>query len=193
VVPCGRLSWLTSDFERTSSISYCIASSYHEKYDTTRDAILTCDQKLTKVSLIYCTKPKTKKKCKKIKKIKSKKLICSEVAVNSPGNPWSQFWRRKGRLWWDGFAEKERLISGVKEWEGDGWWEWWVDGTDGSCASHTNRWIRIADIGAWSTERSRKLILETRGSIRQVKICGVDRHGERGDGADRTDPLPLPL
>jgi len=31
---------------------------------------------------------------------------------------------------------------------------------------------------------------------RQVKICGVDRHGERGGsggGADRTDPLPLPL
>jgi len=28
----------------------------------------------------------------------SKKRICSEVSVNSPGNPWSQSWRRKGRL-----------------------------------------------------------------------------------------------
>jgi len=40
---------------------------------------------------------------------------CSEVLVNSPGNPWSQSKRRKGRLWWEGFAEKESFEPGVKE------------------------------------------------------------------------------
>jgi len=28
------------------------------------------------------------------------KRICSEVSVNSPGNPWSQSRRRNGELWW---------------------------------------------------------------------------------------------
>jgi len=40
-------------------------------YDTIRDAILTCDQKLKQESLIYLTKPTTKKW--KTEKLKSKK------------------------------------------------------------------------------------------------------------------------
>ena len=39
------------------------------------------------ISLIYRTKPTTKSGKKELK---SKKQICSEVSVNSPGNPWSQ-------------------------------------------------------------------------------------------------------
>ena len=39
------------------------------RYDTIRDAILTCAQKPTSVSLIYCTEPTTKK-CKNRKKLK---------------------------------------------------------------------------------------------------------------------------
>jgi len=51
-----------------------------------RDAILTRAQKLTQVSLTYRTEPETKKWEKE--KLKSKKRsICSEVSVNSPGNP----------------------------------------------------------------------------------------------------------
>jgi len=35
--------------------------------------------------------------------------MSSEVSVNSPRNPWSQCWRRKGRLRWEGFAEHKVL------------------------------------------------------------------------------------
>jgi len=41
------------------------------------------------------------------RKSRDKKRICSEVSVNSPGNPGSQSRRRNGRLWWEGFAEKD--------------------------------------------------------------------------------------
>ena len=49
------------------------------------------------------------------RKSREKKRICSEVSVNSPGNPGSQSMRRNGRLWWEGFAEKESFKPRVKE------------------------------------------------------------------------------
>ena len=63
-------------------------------------------------------KPTTKKW--KTEKLKSKKRICSQVSVNSPGNPWSQSGRRKRRLRWEGFAEEgglslERKSEGLME------------------------------------------------------------------------------
>ena len=40
-------------------------------------------------AMVYRTEPMTKSG--KQKKVKSKKRICSEVSVNSPGNPWSRW------------------------------------------------------------------------------------------------------
>jgi len=72
-----------------------------------RDAISTCTQKPTGVSLIYRTEPTTKKW----------KTDCS---VNSLGNPCSQSWRRKRRLWCEALAENEGFKPGMKELGGDG-------------------------------------------------------------------------
>jgi len=41
--------------------------------------------------------------------------MCSEITVNSPGNPCSEYLRRNEGLQWKGFAEKENFKPGVKE------------------------------------------------------------------------------
>jgi len=87
---------------------------YHAiKYDTTRWAILTCTLKryigLSQLNLSQGTK-------KFLKKSKTRKRICSKVSVNSHGSPWNQSRRRKRRLRWQGFVEKEGFKLGVKGW-----------------------------------------------------------------------------
>jgi len=66
------------------------------EYDTIRDAILTCARKPTWVGLIYHTDRQLKSV--KTEKTKSRKQICPEITVNSPGNPCSKYLsRKKGR------------------------------------------------------------------------------------------------
>ena len=31
--------------------------------------------------------------------------MLTSIGINSLGNPWSQTYRKKGRLWWEGFAK----------------------------------------------------------------------------------------
>jgi len=61
--------------------------------------------------LNYRTQPTTKK-CKNRKKTKCRKQICSEITVNSPGNPPSKYLsRRKEGLQWEGFAARRKVLS----------------------------------------------------------------------------------
>jgi len=57
----------------------------------------------------------TTKKCKTEKNENEKRMICLKVTVNSLENPCNQSRRRKGRLRWEGFAEKEGFKPGMKE------------------------------------------------------------------------------
>jgi len=64
---------------------------------------------LKTAGLVYRTEPTTEK-CKN-RKTKIRKQICSEITVNSPGNPRSEYLRRrKEGLQWEGFAEKEGFV-----------------------------------------------------------------------------------
>jgi len=89
------------------------------RYDTIRDAILTCTRKPTWVSLIYRTEP-TSKNWEKRQTKKIKYILCSEVLVNSPGNPWIQSWKRKGKAAVEKIYRKGSFKPGMKEWVGDG-------------------------------------------------------------------------
>jgi len=60
---------------------------------------------------MYYTEPTTKNW--KTEKLKTKTRICSGVSVNSPGNPCSQFGRKK--VGYCGIAEKEGFKPGMKE------------------------------------------------------------------------------
>ena len=120
------------------------------------NVILTSDQKPYMSRLIYSKEQTTTDRGEQEEwKTKEEKRICSEVSVNSPGNPRSQPRRRKGRLWWERFVEKESFKPGVEEWRGDGLWEWWVNGGDGGNATQRNGWGRIGEISAGLTEGGR--------------------------------------
>jgi len=139
-----------------------------KRYDTIRDAILTCARKPTWVGFIYRTETTTKN-CK-TEKLKSKSRYVGSNSkslgnhVNSPGNLRSQSQRRKGRLRWEGFAEKAGLKPGMKEWAV-------MNDASGESMEPMEEVPLIklgesenGDISAWLTDRSRELISETRRS-----------------------------
>ena len=87
------------------------------RYDTIRDAILTCARKPTRASLIYRTETTTNCKTEKLKsknrygRSNSKSLGNHEVSPKE----------KKEGLQWEGFTEKGgfKSLSGMKERVGD--------------------------------------------------------------------------
>ena len=90
----GSEYWSLYQYSRRPKIAPLRQAELTEWYDM-RCYFNVRAQKLTSV---YRTEPTTKKWRKE--ELKSKDRICSEVSVNSPENPWSQSWRKKGRLRW---------------------------------------------------------------------------------------------
>ena len=88
------------------------------RYDTIRDAISACARKPTWVSLIYRMELTTKK-CK-TEKLKSRKQICSEITVNSLGNPCSESCRRKRKGCCGKDLQKKRFLA--RNERVSGWW-----------------------------------------------------------------------
>ena len=109
------------------------------------------------------------------KKTTEYKRICSEVSVNSLGNPCSQSGRRKGSLRWEGFVEKESFKPGVEEWRGNEWWKWWVDGTGGGSATERTGWCKSGEISAWLTKGMPGVGSRDEGSLMEGTICYSQR------------------
>ena len=55
-------------------------------------------------------------------------------------------------------CRKGKFKPGVEEWRGNGWWKWWVDGTDGGSATQRTGWRKSGEISAWLTEGSQRLV-----------------------------------
>ena len=88
-----------------------LTQGWRYRYDTIRDAILTCARKPTRVSLIYRTE--TTKTCKTEKKLKSKKRMLRSSSK-------SRSWRRKRKAAVGRICRKGRFKFGMKERVGDG-------------------------------------------------------------------------
>jgi len=82
-------------------------------------------------------------------------MLLSSLSVNSPGNLWSRSVRRKSRLRWEGFTEKERKYT-YSTWTVDRHVHWWRRVTvlhfiHHGCMSHdlerSSSWCHVCHAG----------------------------------------------
>jgi len=119
------------------------------------------------IKLCHCGKPST----------------CIKLLLPTCSCWWQlQSWGQEGSLWWKRFVKEVGLEPGVKARGNYGWWEWWVDKVK-RCGRSMNRQDRDRGTGMGLTERTRKLIPETRWGVRYRKkrsvICSEDDVGGR--------------
>ena len=100
---------------------------------------MTCDQKPTWVRLIYSME---QQRWRTGRLERGKTDMLRSIGKQS-GESAESVRKKKGRLRWEGFAEKESFDPGVEEWRGNGWWKWWVNGTDGGSAAQRTGWCKI--------------------------------------------------
>ena len=141
-------------WENNTGLLRCTCAYVH---DTIWDAILICAQKPTRVSLIDRTEPTTKKwKTEKILKSEKTDIVRS---IGKQSESVESVRNKKKKATIRRICRKAGFKRGMQEWRDDGWWGWWVDGADRISAIRRTGWVRIGDISAWLTERSRKSIL----------------------------------
>jgi len=82
---------------------------------TTDDILSAIKAYMSQINLQHGTTTVKNRKTTKLKDYRVKTDMLRSIGKHSPGNPGSQSGRRKGRLRWEGFAEKESFKPGVEE------------------------------------------------------------------------------
>ena len=87
-------------------------------------------------------------------KVKSKKKSDMPRSIGKQsGESVESVRKKKKKVTLGRICRKEGCKPGMKQWGGDGWWEWWVAGTDGRSAYHMKTGATLAVAYSWIFHR----------------------------------------